>query len=264
MTTEVTDSVAIPRRHLRLLSYNVQVGISSSRPLHYVTNMWKHLLPAGCRFNNLDRIASVLQGFDIVALQELDAGSHRTGFVNMTQYLAEHADFPFWYHQVNRAYGKMAQHGNGLLSRYRPAEVNEHRLPGMIPGRGGVMARFGNRENSLVVLLFHLSLGKRARQRQLDYITEIANSHRYVILMGDLNCEPGSNEMRSLFENTSLCEPECELKTFPSWRPLKNFDHILVSQGLSVQSCHVMHHAYSDHLPVAMDIALPDELLLAI
>lgn len=247
-----------------MLSYNVQVGISSARPMHYFTNVWKHLLPANCRFSNLNRIATLLQGYDIVALQELDAGSHRTGFVNMTQYLAEQADFPFWHHQINRDLGKVAQHGNGLLSRIRPVEVVEHKLPGVIPGRGGVMARFGNREHSLVVLLFHLALGKRARMKQIDFVSEIVNEHEHVILMGDMNCEPDSTEMRRLFDKTGLIQPEEELKTFPSWRPIKNIDHILVSSELSVRSCHVMHHAYSDHLPVSMDIVLPEELMLAI
>lgn len=247
-------------RLLRLLSYNVQVGINSSRPLHYLTNAWKHLLPARCRFTNLNRIAELLKGYDIVALQELDAGSHRTRFINMTEYLAASAEFPFWYHQVNRNLGAMAQHGNGLLSRLRPVEVHEHRLPGRIPGRGGIVARFGNREHELAVILIHLALGKRARLSQLDFIAERINEHRHVILMGDMNCEPDSKEMQRLVNCTQLREPTQLASTFPSWQPHRNIDHILVTSGLIVENCRVIKHAYSDHLPVAMDIRLPEGL----
>ncbi len=260
MTVEAAATRTTQRNTLRLLSYNVQVGIRSGRPFHYVTNVWKHVLPARCRFSNMSRIAELLHDFDIVALQELDAGSHRTRYVNMTQYLADEAGFPFWYHQINRDLGKVAQHGNGLLSRIRPLEVTEHRLPGMIPGRGGLMARFGNNQHDLVVMLLHLALSKRARLRQLAYISELINEHEHVVLMGDMNCEPNSPEMNLLFKRTRLCEPEQEQKTFPSWRPIKNIDHILVTSELSVTQCHVFNHAYSDHLPVAMDIALPEDL----
>lgn len=247
---------------LRLVSYNIQVGISSTRPHHYFTNIWKHVLPATCRFSNMNRIAGIVRDYDIVALQELDAGSHRTRKVNMTEYLAQAGDFPFWYHQLNRDLGQVAQHGNGFLSRFRPDTVEEHRLPGLIPGRGALMVKYGRDPDSLVLLLIHLALSRRARKIQLEYISEVVREYRHVVLMGDMNCEPGSEEMRWLFESTQLREPQQELKTFPSWRPTKNIDHILVTPALKVEQCHVINHAYSDHLPVAMDLLLPPELKL--
>ncbi len=250
-------------RRLRLLSYNVQVGISSTRPHHYFTNMWKHLLPASCRFRNLDRVAQLISDFDIVALQEIDAGSHRTGYVDLTEYLAEKAGFAFRHHQLNRDLGQIAQHGNGFLSRTLPAEVKEFRLPGMVPGRGALLVRYGHGENALVVMLIHLALGSRSRLQQLDYVAEVLSDYHHVVLMGDMNCSPGSAEMRHLFRRTRLCEPAQELHTFPSWRPNRSIDHILVTPELQVAQCHVLNHAYSDHLPVAMELILPPELHLS-
>lgn len=251
-----------PGHRLRLLSYNVQVGISSTHPHHYLTKSWKHVLPAQRRFENLDRIAQLLREYDIVGLQELDAGSHRTGYVHLTEYLAGKAQYPFWHHQLNRDLGRLAQHGNGLLSRFRPSEVSEHRLPGMLPGRGALLSRYGHGEDALVVIMVHLALGARSRERQLGYVADLVNRHRHVVLMGDLNCSPDCREMAMLFRNTHLCEPDDVLHTYPSWRPERNIDHILVSRELVVDKCQVLNQAHSDHLPIAMELILPQSVVL--
>ncbi len=258
----VVASAAAGGHRLRLLSYNIQVGISSTLPRHYLTKSWKHIFQARRRFENLDNIARLLRGYDIVGLQELDAGSHRTGYIDLTEYLAEKADYPFWYHQLNRNYGPLAQHGNGFLSRLRPAEIIEHRLPSMIPGRGAMVARFGHGNEALGVIFVHLSLSRRARRNQLAFVAELANEYRHAVVMGDMNCSPASAEMGQLFRTTGLREPIEELRTFPSWRPQHHIDHILVSEGLKVHECHVLNHAHSDHLPIAMEVVLPPELVL--
>ena len=247
---------------LRLLSYNVQVGINSVYPHHYITKSWRHLLPARRRFDTLDKIANILRNYDVVGLQELDSGSHRTNYVDLTEYLANKAEFPFWYHQTNRNLGRIAQHGNGLLSKCRPAEISEHKLPGMIPGRGALLVRYGHGDNSLVVIMLHLALGPRARARQLAYVTELVREYPHAIVMGDMNCPPDSVEMRRFFRDTRLREPEGKFHTFPSWRPDRNIDHILVSPTIQVMQCSVLSHAHSDHLPITMEVELPDGLTL--
>ncbi|MEJ2509035.1 MAG: endonuclease/exonuclease/phosphatase family protein [Gammaproteobacteria bacterium] len=244
-------------RRLRILSYNIQVGITTLRPHHYLTHSWKHVLPHTQRLSNLDRIARLVSDFDVVALQEVDAGSLRSNYINQTEYLAERAHFPFWYHQVNRNLGHLAQHSNGLLSRYRPTEVSELRLPGLIPGRGAIVARFGASDESVAVFILHLALSRRARIRQLAYIGDLVNEYPHAILMGDMNCRPGSREMDVLFKRTRLREPPEEVLTFPSWRPQFHIDHILVTPNLRVHDVQALNHAYSDHLPIAMEIELP-------
>lgn len=252
-----SSAVAAGRR-LRVLSYNIQVGITTQRPHHYLTHSWKHVLPHTQRLSNLERIARLVSDFDIVALQEVDAGSLRSNYINQTEYLALQGDFPFWYHQVNRNLGHFAQHSNGLLSRYRPSEVKELRLPSLIPGRGAIAARFGDVQEPLAVFMLHLALSRRARLRQLSYLSELINEYPHVILMGDMNCRPGSPEMDVLFRNTRLREPPAEILTFPSWRPQFHIDHILVTPDLRVREIHAINHAYSDHLPIAMEIELPE------
>jgi endonuclease/exonuclease/phosphatase family metal-dependent hydrolase len=224
-------------QRIRLLSYNIQAGISTGRYRHYITHSWKHVLPHAQRFSNLDRIARLIRDYDVIGLQELDAGSMRSGYVNLTEYLSEKSSLPFWYDQTNRRIGRIASHSMGLLSRFEPTEIVEHRLPGRIPGRGALFIRYGSKQDSLVVLILHMALGKRARLRQFDYISEIVNEYRHVIVMGDLH-------------------------TFPSWRPQRNIDHILVTPTLTVDSVKVLNYSLSDHLPVEMQITLPDEVRL--
>ena len=248
---------------LRLLSYNIQVGIGAKRYRDYVTDSWKHVLPHAQIYNNLGRIAHAIRDFDIVALQEVDAGSLRSSFINQTEYLATHAGFPFWHHQMNRNLGKIAAHSNGLLSRYRPTQIHDHKLPGILPGRGVMVVRYGHHDNPLVLLIMHMALGKRARQRQFEYVTRIVNQYEHVVVMGDLNCQPDSREMQFLISATDLCEPCHDLKTFPSWRPARTLDHILTSTSLDVHDVHVLQHLHSDHLPIAMEITLPAKFHIA-
>ena len=250
-------------QRIRLLSYNIQVGIGSVSYSQYITTAWKHFLPHAQSHENLQKIAHAIRGFDIVALQEMDAGSIRSHNTNQAEYLALHAGFPFWYHQTNRKIGNIARHSNGLLSKFQASEVTDYKLPGFIPGRGVMLVRYGHIDNPLVLLIVHLALSKRARHRQLEFISEIVNCYEHVIVMGDLNCQPESRELRYLLDSTNLCEPTHGLKTFPSWRPQRRIDHILASPSLEINDVHVLSHLLSDHLPIAMEIKLPSTLELA-
>lgn len=251
-----------PGRCLRLLSYNIQVGIAARHARDYVTNTWRHVLPHAGRFENLDRIAELMHGFDIVALQEADAGSIRSGHVNLVQYLAERAHFPYWHWQTNRRIGRFARHSNGLLARLPVRNVIDHKLPGMLPGRGAIQAFFGDGPDPLVLIVAHLALSRRAQGNQLDYLAELIQGHKHVIVMGDMNCAESRLLERFALRDVSLTPGLAGPATFPSWRPSLQLDHILVSPGIRVHSLHALPHGYSDHLPLAMDIELPPELHL--
>ena len=79
------------RNALKLLSFNIQTGVDTQDFHEYVTKSWKHLLPLKERISNLNRIADLVQSYDIVGLQEVDSGSLRTGFLDQTEYLAHRA-----------------------------------------------------------------------------------------------------------------------------------------------------------------------------
>ncbi|MEO7936143.1 MAG: endonuclease/exonuclease/phosphatase family protein [Dokdonella sp.] len=256
MTRNHVPETKSPTNSLRVLSCNILAGGSVKRYSEYVTQSWKHVLPTGKRAN-LNDLAGILSDFDLVALQEADFGSLRSGFLNQTEYLAETAGFPYWSHQPNRKVAKVAASSNGLLSRLKPTEVLDFPLPGRIRGRGVLWARYGEGANSLVVLVAHLSLGPQARAHQLGYITELLEGHPNALLLGDLNTPIESAELRNLFARTSLQPPSAPPLTFPSWAPNRAIDHILASSSLRVDELRALPQLVSDHLPIAATIHFP-------
>ncbi|THG81380.1 EEP domain-containing protein [Pseudomonas sp. A-1] len=240
---------------LRLLSFNIQVGISTRRYHHYLTRSWQHLLPHRERAVNLQQIGALLGDFDLVALQEVDGGSLRSDYVNQVEHLAQLGNFPYWYQQLNRNLGALAQHSNGLLSRLCPQQLEDHPLPGP-PGRGAILLRFGEGPEALAVVMMHLALGARVRTRQLAYIRELIHGYRHCVLMGDMNTHAAELLEHSPLRGLGLVAPQT-CATYPSWQPQRCIDHILLSPQLTLERMAVLDAPISDHLPVAVDIRLP-------
>lgn len=246
-----------------MASFNIQTGISTSSYREYITGSWRHMLPSSRRIPNLNRIAHLLSPFDIVGLQEVDGGGARSHNIVQTEYLAARAGFSHWHNQVNRRIGNIALHSNGLLSRIKPDVTHDYKLPGL-PGRGALLVRFKMAgDDALYLCILHLALSRRARLKQLAFVSDLIRDLPHVILMGDLNFEPNTPEMHFLTTATRLCDPVSEVKTFPSWRPHKMLDHILVTPELQVNHVQVLDCDCSDHLPIAMEIKLPDALRMA-
>lgn len=76
------ESTGLPAdSRLRLLSFNIQVGISTEKYRHYLVCGWQHLLPHNGRAATPQKIGNLLNDFDLVALQEADGGSIRSGYI---------------------------------------------------------------------------------------------------------------------------------------------------------------------------------------
>lgn len=252
-----TESAGPSRRKLRLLSFNIQAGTSTARYHHYVTHSWRQVLPHSKRVTNLDAIAGLVAPFDMVALQEVDSGSLRSGFINQSRYLATQSGMPFWCHQSTRKVGTVAYAGNGFLSRFQPDAVEEHRLPGVIPGRGTLLVRYGDGYDGLDIAIVHLALGKRARLQQLRFLARELDSGRHLVVMGDFNTQADAGPVSEFLETLALRAPTRGLPTYPSWQPQRAIDHILVSDRLAVGEAQVLDVTYSDHCPVTVEIELP-------
>ena len=247
---------------VRLLSFNIQAGTSTANYREYVTRSWRQLLPNNQRMDNLDAIARLVADYDIVGLQEVDCGSLRSGFLNQAKYLSRHADFPWWTDQGNRKVGVLAHAGNGVLSRYVPDQIEDHRLPGAIPGRGALLLQFGRGDQALWIVILHLALGRRARIQQLRYVAQRIAHQPNLIVMGDLNAGPDSHEVHEFCERAGLLVPNDGLLTYPSWSPKRAIDHILVSPDVDITNLRVLPSTVSDHRPLAMTIRLPASVSL--
>lgn len=249
------ESGLLPSHRLRVMSFNMQAGIGVNQYRQYVTRSWRHVLPSLGSRSHLHEISRLIHHSDIVALQEVDGGSLRSGFINQLHHLAHDAGFPYCYQQLNRDLGRFGQYTNGLLSRFTPYEVEQHSLPGL-KGRGAIMARYGSPDETLLVINLHLALSVRGRNRQLEYVRDLMGDARHVILMGDLNCTH-EELLGSPLGDGSWQWTYGDLNTFPSWRPAKRLDHILVSSSLRIHQVRVIDSQLSDHRPVVMDLELP-------
>jgi endonuclease/exonuclease/phosphatase family metal-dependent hydrolase len=247
--------------HLRLLTFNIQSGTPANSYREYLTSSWRHVLPSAVRQENLEAIAGLVMDYDMVGLQEVDSGSLRSGFINQSRYIATHAAMPYWFHQSNRKVGTMAYSGNGFLAHYEPDSIEEHRLPGAIPGRGALFLNFGG-ESGLTVAVVHLALGQLARASQLKYLHEKLQGQRHVVVMGDFNAEAESTKLSQFCEALNLDAPTRTVASFPSWKPQRSLDHILVSRTLKTGAAEVIDVGYSDHLPVAVKVEWPEGLEL--
>src|SRR5699024_306684 len=247
---------------LKLLSFNIQAGIGTSKFSEYITGSWKHLVAAKDSRQNIEQIADVLRGYDLVALQEVDGGSHRSQFINQLLHLANEGDFPFWHQQLNRNLGNCGQFSNGLLSRMVPYSVEDYRLPGL-PGRGAFVAKYGHPDMPLVVVGVHLALGEKRRTEQLAFLSKQLKKYRHVIIMGDFNCtaeEVGASPLATL----NLKVLDSGHATYPSWSPEKHLDHIVLSDDLKVTQTEVLSDCQlSDHLPIETEIWVPDDVRAA-
>jgi len=124
-----------------------------------------------------------------------------------------------------------------------------------------LVARFGDGDDALTVAVAHLSLGAGSRASQLSFIAELLHDHPNAVLMGDFNCSIDRPEMQDLFRRTRLQPPLDEVKTFPSWRPQRAIDHILIGDGLRCANARALAAAQSDHLALSLELAVPASAL---
>lgn len=245
-----------PYSSLKIMTYNAHVGMPTHSILHYILNSWHHLLPHPKRRQNLKEIVKAIQSFDLVALQELDAGSFRSHHINQLDFLAAQGRFPYSLQKTTRNFGRLAQHAKGLLSRYPIHGVNHYALPSKMPGRGINTFCIGKESRPLFIVNVHLSLGKKARTQQLAFIFNLAQAYEHVIIMGDFNMSQKEID-QSGFDHYGLHMALKGVATYPSWKPKKQLDYILLSRSIRVKNAGVLPCLFSDHLPVYAEIELP-------
>ena len=245
-----------PRLRMKLMSFNIQVGLNTQHYGHYLTRSWRHALPGTNMHRTLDPIADLMAQYDFVAVQEGDAGSLRTGFRNQIEYLARRAGFAHWGMAVTRNIHPVARHCLGFLSRYQPFDVGHHALPSQIPGRRAMQVALGPEAGNLQLLLTHMSLGRAAQLRQLDYLGGLVKPGNPAVLMGDLNCDSQLLRDHPALRKAGLLTPSASPATFPSWKPARGIDHILVSEDIALHSLEALPHRLSDHLPLSAEISL--------
>jgi endonuclease/exonuclease/phosphatase family metal-dependent hydrolase len=229
---------------LKVMSYNVHICNPPSRP----------------RVTDLDAIVKVIraQAPDLVALQEIDVHTQRSGPYNQAQEIARQLNMHFFFGKAIDFSG--GSYGVAILSRYPLTDTVVHKLPTQEGTNGeprvmatakvtlpdGTAIRFGST---------HLDAQGQPvnRNLQAEEIIRISTHEKLpFILAGDLNASPGSEEIALLDKHFTRTCQSCE-PTFPVVKPDRTIDFITFAPAtkFKVVSHEVIQEHYaSDHLPV--------------
>jgi endonuclease/exonuclease/phosphatase family metal-dependent hydrolase len=239
VTAVLRPSTAGAKPNLRVLCYNIHHGEGTDGKV------------------DLPRLARVIRAADpdLVALQEVDRNTKRTGGVDQTAELARRTG-------LHGAFGRAidfqgGQYGQAILSRFPLGATTVHTLPGE-PEREQRIAfearlTTGGREWSFVTThLHHQQDG--LRRRQAAKLNDLfADAPRPVVLAGDLNATPDSEPVALLRKQWAFATAAKDLLTFPAARPTKQIDYVLYRPAKrfeAVEAKVIDEPAASDHRPV--------------
>jgi endonuclease/exonuclease/phosphatase family metal-dependent hydrolase len=221
------------------------------------------------------RIAEVVarHGPDVAALQELDSGLVRTGFVDQAALIARQLNMHYHFHPALAM--EAGQYGNAILSRLHMRVRRAAELPSL-PGRdirekrGALWAKVAVGKGQLQFISTHLGLSRKERRAQASSLLGSQwlghpECRPPVILCGDLNSTAWGAAYRLLC-GTLLDVPRLlgkARRTWPARLPLMRLDHVLVSPDVYAEDVEVpadsLALAASDHLPVIARLKVRDE-----
>lgn len=216
---------------------------------------------------DVDAVAAAIrkQNAHLVALQEIDVNTARSGPINQAALLAQKAGYPFYYFAKAINYDG-GEYGVAILSRFPLSHMQTLPLPTVAATKGeprvlslatvtlpgGRTMRFGST---------HLDAQRTDTNRLLqaqEIVRATAAIQEPIIIAGDFNAVENSGPIRtldSLFTRTcSPCAP-----TIPEVNPTKAIDFIYYKPAgaFRVQGHTVPQEPYaSDHLPVVAKLVL--------
>lgn len=233
---------------MKLLTWNIQAGIGTGRFADYLLHAHRQLLHTGAKSRILRDIAAQITPYDVVCLQETDLGGRRAGYRSQVEVLAGQSGHAHVAVQQNRVVPGISRHGNAILSHWPLTVVADMKLPGPVAGRGCLIVDVAG-PVPLRVACLHLSLGAGAQALQLAAVADVLRGTPAWVAMGDFNCGADSLPFRAFCENSGGRATATPPATYPSWRPKRDFDHIVSSQSLT--QYRAASATLSDHLAVS-------------
>ncbi|EAU39915.1 hypothetical protein FP2506_17604 [Fulvimarina pelagi HTCC2506] len=216
-----------------------------------------------------DRIGAVISDLraDVVALQEVDVGRARSGFVDQAQRIAEKTGLHHYFFAPVEECGE--RYGIAFLTRSAATLMKAALLPGLqtypnLEPRGALLVQLESEAGVMNVVNTHLGLRSRERLTQAAALLAsewLADLSAPFVLLGDFNAVSGSKAHSLLtaslddarrFGGRSGLRP-----TFPSRFPILALDHCFFRGDLKVRSAYVVRSPLvrraSDHLPLVID-----------
>jgi endonuclease/exonuclease/phosphatase family metal-dependent hydrolase len=235
---------AAPAGKLRVMSYNVHVGIGMDRRL------------------DLRRVADVIRRErpDLVGLQEVDVGVRRTNRVNQLAELARltgmHAAFA-----PNLEF-QGGWYGVAVLSRF-PFDRTEHRLFDHLreaEWRGLLLVEVEAHGQRLSFATTHLDYQHRDNRRfETEQLLAALNSVRApLVVAGDFNEEPPGDSYKLMLtrfaDAWAAASQHDEGLTYPADKPVKRIDYVFHTAALRARRAWVVDSLASDHRAVMAEL----------
>ena len=221
-------------RQLQVMSYNVRHCAGMDLVVDY------------------DRTASVIvqQQPDVVALQELDSMTGRSGHRDQLDELASRTGYhPIFGAAIDFDGG---QYGVGILSHEIPLSIRRIPLPGEEP-RVLLVVEL----EDYVIACTHLDLDEAQRLASVPLIVEEAQQwQKPFLLVGDWNDTPDSELLEVMTQHfTVLSGDEA---TYPADEPTECIDYVAVFDGRAkaIESHVIDEPAASDHRPLVVRVML--------
>ena len=229
------------QHNLRLMSYNIKNATGMDGVTDY------------------QRVADVIavEQPDVVALQEIDSVTHRSGGKYVLGEVAMRARMHAYFAPaINYDGGK---YGIGILSKEKPLSLKAISLPGREEARAFLLAEF----DDYVYCCTHLSLTEEDRMASLALIEKmVAGYGKPVFVAGDFNAHPESDFLKGFKKNFHILS-NTKLPTFPSNKPNETIDYITMWKNpqvkYAVTSSRVPREAVaSDHRPIVVNVRLAE------
>ena len=224
---------------LRILAYNIHHGAGNDEVL------------------NLERIAELIRSLDpdLVALQEVDNRTERTGGVAQAARLGELTG-------MGSVFGKFmdyqgGEYGMALLSRLAYENPTNHVLPEGPEPRSSMAIRVQLQNGEeLIFAGVHFYRTAEERMAQAHRLLDVLGTEEVpVILAGDFNSTPDSAVMAFIDESFEIPDKGDDHFTFRSDRPDREIDFIVYrpADRFTVVELRVIDEPVaSDHRPVLL------------
>ncbi|MFZ5590359.1 MAG: endonuclease/exonuclease/phosphatase family protein [Bacillota bacterium] len=205
--------------------------------------------------DSLPRLAALITASNahLVALQEVESGSPRSGFVHQPHRLSRLSGLKMYFFPAMHLLSW--RYGNCLGSRLPVNEKKRFSLPGSgWEKRNLLLVRLQTRP-PFYFLGTHLGLSASERAAQAFYIADLlAGLGAPFILGGDFNAPPFAPELMPL-RQIAQTSPTT-IPTYPAEKPRQPLDYFFFSPHWQLLRCRTIPTLASDHLPLLGEFKL--------
>lgn len=204
-----------PTTEIRILTYNIHGGKGLDGKI------------------DLNRIAAVIKQANphLVALQEVDVNTRRSGKVDQAKKLAQLCNMQSVFGKAINYQG--GQYGNAVLASQKIIASNSIEVSNEGAERRVAVGAAIKIDKKNVVTLISTHFDHKSQAARASAARVLAGivkqSTGIVLIAGDLNCALGSKELASL-ESVAASPSDQPVFTFPAANPSKQIDFILIAQ----------------------------------